>query len=421
MKENKIKSGSRNICKCFNTWPCAALLAICSIFIFTGNVFADINHYKNFLVGSRAALMGGAFSAIADDASGSFYNPAGIAFSYGDSISGSGNAYHQVNTGYKQAIGKYDYERESSAILPNFFGIIKKFGNSTFALSYVIPETMIEHQDQFFLNATSGSAIYYLSRHAEDNIYMMGPTYATKLGDTLSIGITLYYLYREYREQKGFYQVTTGSDLSTTYSSTTWIERGLSPKLGIQWTPSGPFVIGFTFSQTSLNDSLREVDQSVTRLTSGSLTSNIYSNTYYDKRDFPNQFTLGIAYYPSPFLLISADLDYYQQTSSSLKNMMNLSVGSEYYLDPKNALRFGFFTNNDNRIAPDASTRGNELIDMTGLSFGYSSFSRTSSVSVGMIYETGSGGSQLYGQNDPTIVDMHRTSMTMVFAASYNY
>ncbi len=39
---------------------------------------ADDAHYQNFLVGERAAGMGGAFTAIANDPSGTYYNPAGL-------------------------------------------------------------------------------------------------------------------------------------------------------------------------------------------------------------------------------------------------------------------------------------------------------------------------------------------------------
>ncbi len=83
--------------------------------------YGDEYHYKNVLVGDRAATMGGAYAAISDDASGAFYNPAGMAFAFGDSVSGSGNAYHNSNTRYKDAIGDADWVRDSTAILPSFF------------------------------------------------------------------------------------------------------------------------------------------------------------------------------------------------------------------------------------------------------------------------------------------------------------
>ena len=42
-----------------------------------------------------------AFTAVADDASGIFYNPAGLGFALNSDISGSANAYYSKETVYK--------------------------------------------------------------------------------------------------------------------------------------------------------------------------------------------------------------------------------------------------------------------------------------------------------------------------------
>ena len=41
---------------------------------------ADDVNFRPYIVGSRAAGMGGAFTALSDDGSGPYYNPGGLAF-----------------------------------------------------------------------------------------------------------------------------------------------------------------------------------------------------------------------------------------------------------------------------------------------------------------------------------------------------
>ena len=44
----------------------------------TARAFAGESHYNHYAVGERAGGMGGAFTALADEATGAYYNPAGI-------------------------------------------------------------------------------------------------------------------------------------------------------------------------------------------------------------------------------------------------------------------------------------------------------------------------------------------------------
>ena len=96
------------------------------------------NHYKNILVGERASGMGGAFVAISDDASGTFYNPAGLTYAAYSTISGSTNTYYSKDQNYSNAIGTKDWTRKSQSLLPNFFGMVKKLNeNLSLGISYV--------------------------------------------------------------------------------------------------------------------------------------------------------------------------------------------------------------------------------------------------------------------------------------------
>ena len=52
---------------------------------------ADDVHYQDYIVGDRAVSLGGAFTAIAADPSGMWYNPAGIVDVRNTSLSLSAN------------------------------------------------------------------------------------------------------------------------------------------------------------------------------------------------------------------------------------------------------------------------------------------------------------------------------------------
>ncbi|MCX6111981.1 MAG: aromatic hydrocarbon degradation protein, partial [Proteobacteria bacterium] len=78
------------------------------ILLYSIPVFSEPDHYKNILVGDRAATMGGAYVGLSNDLSGTYYNPAGMAFADGSGISASANVYQEQHTIYKNAIRNND-------------------------------------------------------------------------------------------------------------------------------------------------------------------------------------------------------------------------------------------------------------------------------------------------------------------------
>lgn len=100
-----------------------------SLLVVTGSAYADSNHYVNMLVGDRDAGMAGAYTAVADDPSGLYYNPAGVVYAPGSSLSGSMNSYQQSSITYKNVLGgSHDWVRKSNSLLPNFFGVVQPLG-----------------------------------------------------------------------------------------------------------------------------------------------------------------------------------------------------------------------------------------------------------------------------------------------------
>lgn len=126
----------------------ASLVALC----FQSQVsFGDQFHYNNVLIGDRAIGLGGAYTAIADDASGVFYNPAGLGFALSNDVSGSANAFYSRKIVYKKTIGTSDFEEKSNGPVPSFLGGLQKLDHIAkglvFAFGMYTPDSELKDQD----------------------------------------------------------------------------------------------------------------------------------------------------------------------------------------------------------------------------------------------------------------------------------
>jgi long-chain fatty acid transport protein len=410
-------------------------------------VNADEYHYNNILVGDRAAGMGGAYTAVSDDPSGLFYNPAGIVLAPGRSFSASVNAYHYSQKEYKDVLGGKGWERRSSNLLPNYFGIIQPLGPGKFGFSYAVPDSRLEDQDQTFYNipgidpATNLPLTitrYVINMNDTDYTYNFGPSYAMKINDRLSVGATAYIHYRDKEIiSNQFITVDDGRyEWNNVYGSLT--EWGVRPIVGLMWEPMEKVSVGLTASKNYILDTDRRLQTTYRGLDYGGSQPayNVWDSD--DEREFPLTVTLGGAYFPSESLLLSADISYYSEADYTIKyknrdtgavsrelipqeRVVNVAVGAEYYPSERIALRGGLFTNMAN--TPDLSSgRANqpENIDMYGLSLSISHFSRSSSLTFGGSYSFGKGEAQPYA-GSAEIKDVEMQDITAFISAAYSY
>jgi hypothetical protein len=330
-----------------------------------------------------------------------------------------------MKTVYSETIGTEDWVRESETLVPNYFGVLKKYKSYSFCFSYVVPEAFIEHQDLVFDNPLPGVKKYYQSLHSEDITYLMGPSGAVRIGDSFSMGLTLYYHYRSFmRQQHYFLEDTDGTFYQVFYESKKQREDGVMPKIGMQWSPWSLITVGMALDQTFLINAPSQGDLSyhiADNTTSTASQSTTMTRTKSEvKRKLPTHLAFGVAYFPTPSQLYTVDLDYYQAQEKGRTDIMNYSGGTEYYLNPTNAVRFGLFTNYTNLPNTDSSTVSPyEYIDILGASLGYTSYSSSSSITLGAIYTYGSGKAWLYsGESKYTSRNMKRDSLTLLFSAS---
>lgn len=397
---------------------------------------ADDEHYNNLLIGNRAAGLGGAYTAIADDPSGLYYNPAGIVYAVGSNISGSMNAFHTATTTYKNALGSNtDWERESSALLPSFFGVFQPFGSVKVGFSYAVTDAIQEDQDQTFTNITQTAKqidAYTINFNNQLATYNIGPSVAVRYSDTLSFGATLY-LHNRSQERIIHnlisFNPVDGGDYLESSQYLALDETGVRPRLGVMWSPMDKLSLGATVSKTYIMSS--KVDIQTTEKDQGSSVVQLNKTSTDEKRDFPLQLALGAAYFFNQELLASGDLTYYSSTSDKIlgarQSTLNFALGVEYYLDPHIALRGGVFSNYANtaelRSTNVTSTQA-EHVDFYGVSFSISRFSRNSALSLGLVHSQGSGQAQLFAprsDNTAIIQDVDASTFTLFLSASYSY
>lgn len=397
-------------------------------------VGADPYHYQNILIGNRAAGMGGAYTALSDDTSGCYYNPAGLAMVTSTTVSASMNAYHKSKKTYKSILtdtggSSQDWEQESSVLLPNFFGVVKKVGKGMLGFSYAVPDSTIRRQDQTFKNiqsSISGNPIerYIINIDDTDNIYLFGPSYALRLRDNLSIGATVYAYYRDkqiIRNQALFFADGEHLWINSYDTQEDW---GYRPMVGLIWEPVEQIALGVSISQIRIFTSDRRTQYLARNTTDGDFADTnalwLQTESYDDVEDYPVTTRAGLAYFLDPRLLFSVDVAYHSEVKDKSATF-NVALASEYYIKDTLALRFGLYTDRaNNEELSDNDTYQPEHVDLYNASASVSLFNGPSNITLGAIYGFGSGEAQMIeGVTD--IQDVEIRNFSLFLAASYAF
>ena len=427
---------------------------------------AGEEHYTNIVVGERPAGLGGAYTAVADDSSGLYYNPAGVVYGAGKNLSVSTNGFYASLTTYDNAIGNHSWVRTSSILVPNFFGVTQPLGPGVLGFSYAVPDSVLEDQDQIFDKPTSRYTTFAINFNKEDNSYNAGPSYSMQLGPNFAVGVTLYLHHRNKQVINNlFLTKDNGKNIwQNTYLETE--EYGSRPLLGIMWTPAqGKFSFGLAISKTTIywsptafqqvyKEGLSATDQtnlkenleslyggpglpvpwsqdtliSVLQLLGYKLEDGVLTAENRTKstlqRDMPTRLAVGVAWFPTASLLLSCDYVYFSETKevkelsiNKKKPVSNFSIGMEYYLADTWAFRAGAYNDQTNTY-PVGENGSDEHVDLYGLSMSLTHFSKGTSLSAGFSYGFGTG--QAQKGNEP-VANADIKSILMYLGSSVSY
>ena len=432
------------------------ILAASVTWFVSGSAHADIFHYNNVLVGERAVGLGGAFTALADDASGLYYNPAGIAFAQSNDISGSGNAYYKKSTEYSNVVMEQDYTETASGMFAPFLGILNKLDRfvpglvGAFAM-YTSDTELLDQNDRWpdVVTGAAGTKASFL--HGFHRVVQLRTTTSHialgagyRMSGRLSVGFGLRYttiseLSQDFQQSDsvivdsagGTYTIT---ELKKRYSNTrsSLEAKGLEPSFGVQMALGQSVSLGLSARKgafvsqelTNASDTLETLqDDPASSATITETASSVDIKLSNPLGKIPGEVRLGAAWFANPRLMACGDVSYYDPATNSpaaykRNAVLNYSAGAEYYVTPSVAMRGGFFTNNDSR--PSLSTSkytGGTNVDYKGGSLFAAYIQPNSQISLGAVVQSGAGKAQKV-LGSTALTDVTSSITTFAFAAT---
>ena len=368
------------------------LLLVLALALTPAAAQADDNHYQNFLIGERATGLGGAFTAISDDSSGAFYNPAGLAEAPYSSLSLSASVYGYARQSYALdgALSLTSDNRDfvSYPTTAAWIQQVRKAdddsgaGRVQMALSIVTPQADVLRK-RIYMDlpaqatdkaGTTEATEVLAVQNAEDDTLWIGLSVAWKPVRWLALGLTIYGTLRSGQYQLHTHALVTEADAmgptdrwgAASRYDIAFSHYGLLGVLGLQAKLTDHLRLGLSLRSPQLPlhgaATINYVGAGVTDAgTSTILTIDLEDAVFRDRQ--PLKATVGAAYVVPRFWGVSVDFSIYgpvgeyaifedddtpdlaQNLRMKKRVVWQINAGAEYYIAGRVPLRAGFFTN----------------------------------------------------------------------------
>jgi long-chain fatty acid transport protein len=433
-------------------------------------VLADDTHYQDFVIGGRAMVLGGAYVALADDPSGIYNNPAGIADVRHTSLQVSTSLYGFERSSIGKNVGvpvpgleTLDVKKFTEVIIvPASAGFVSTFGKKeadglhrhTYGLSVMVPSYR-----SFSVSGDFGS----YQRRVSDRELWSGVGYGYRVDDNWRIGISGYYVLRSVADredvtvyqnagpvdengnpssaQQRFQAVTndvtfTNGSLLLIFGAKLRLAPGLSLGLALQ-SPSIQI-----HSQASLQFTNAASDPTTTPAASSTFTVLTPKNPRSETKKaaavrFGGSYVSAYSYTitadvtvtaPVEYALINADQGFRSRLpfnpNVERKPVANVNLGAEYLIVREVSIGAGLFTDRSTAPHVRAAFLANDQqphVDMTGLTLSRGSFGDSTLSRLGVVYSFGHGQDVIPVSDIGRVLEQDQTFQRVPYAQSFFY
>ncbi|MBF0442632.1 MAG: hypothetical protein HQK54_12065 [Oligoflexales bacterium] len=442
------------------SWKVVFGIALLGIYL-SSEGFSDQYHYANIIIGDRAMGLGGAYCGVADDASGVYYNPAGLAFALNNDISGSANAFYNRRITYKKTIGESNFVEKSGGTMAPFLGGLQKLDNIhqglVSAFGFYTTDSDLKDQDDYIpVTPELGIRRFHRAVNFRASTGGIAVAAAKRLTPNFAAGFSIHYLsinelLQEYQDSESLWSAKKTDPTAPIYVLEVMNSRqyltatGLAPSLGMQWALSPDFSLGLnvkfpTITAEKLDYSIERTknyrdgdsnvltDENIPAAERGKVVRAIATQQTVKKPlgKIPTEFRLGAAWFATTRILWTFDITSFSATKGDIslyerKSVMNYASGFEYYVTSSIPIRFGLFTNSDARPEPVSNkTDQPDHIDYTGMSLFFAWVQPNSQIALGGIAQNGTGKSQKLAGSSK-IQNVEAVSTTLAFSATHNF
>lgn len=358
--------------------------------ILPGLALADDSNFRPYVVGGRAAGLAGAFTAIADDSSGPYYNPGGIAFARRTSLSLSASVYGIATGSIDNALGDgHAFTFKDLQVFPVSTAAVFKFGERSLAdeaplnsigLSAFVPDAYLQDDRDSIVSRQNA---FFLSNNSQT--VWGGATYARRFG-RVGIGASAFLLFGT---ATSFLDLTainnqTNSRFVTLTARTDTTLIGVVGALGLRWDIDDHWKVGASIFSPEL--ALSGQRKSFARVAAGDNVTGQPAQAAVITRDdlhlsptLPLRAQVGVAWTRGKFTLAADGIflgpvnavDNPELASEGLSRkilrdaVVDGALGIEYIFGESFPFRVGTFTDLAAAPTPRAQARGANSADNT--------------------------------------------------------